>query len=175
MFGTARFQSGLPYSPQPVNSAVFIAPVNSARRNSDFQVDLRATKYFTLASDVELGAIFEVFNVFNNQNFITADAIPFGEVGVTNGVYNTTGGLLTGRELFEANQLVTDPIVLADIDTSTRSGQIQREFRGFMDIDGDGVVAEEEQRIMGLLATGAEFLLPTQPKRNYRLGVELRF
>jgi hypothetical protein len=123
-----------------------------------------------------MGAIFEVFNVFNNENLSTDQVIPFGEAGVNNGVFNTTGGrLLQGNERLEAEQQVTDDVVLADIDTSTPGGAITREFRGFSDIDGDGVVTSAEQRIMGILAFGSARELDAQPKRSYRLGVELRF
>jgi outer membrane receptor protein involved in Fe transport len=176
VFATARFASGLPFTRQPIASGAFIEPPNSSRRDSNFQTDVRATKYFELASDVELGAIFEVFNVFNNENLTEDQVIPFGEAGVNNGVFNTTGGrLLQGNERLEAEQQVTDDVVLADIDTSTPGGAITREFRGFSDIDGDGVVTSAEQRIMGILAFGSARELDAQPKRSYRLGVELRF
>jgi outer membrane receptor protein involved in Fe transport len=177
VFTTARYQSGLPFSPQPVNDGIFIAPPNSARAQSTFQTDVRATKYFTLASDVELGAIFEVFNLFNNDNPLSGNqAIPFGRTGVNNGVYNTTGNrFLNGSETLLAEQQVSADIVLADIDTSTPSGALTREFRSFSDIDGDGVVTSAEQRIMGRLAFATQDELIGGPKRSYRLGVELRF
>jgi hypothetical protein len=138
---------------------------------------VRATKYFELASDVEIGAIFEIFNLFNNENYISGNqAIPFGGAGINNGVFNTTGSrLLDGTEILQAEQQVTDDIVLADIDTSTPGGELTRLFRGFSDIDGDGVVTSAEQRIMGRLAFAAANEIVAQPKRNYRLGLELRF
>jgi outer membrane receptor protein involved in Fe transport len=177
VFTTTRFASGLPYSPQPVNDGIFIAPPNSARAQSTFQTDLRATKYFNLASDVELGAIFEIFNLFNNDNPLNVNqAIPFGATGINNGVYNTTGDrFLAGNETLLAEQQVSSDIVLADIDTSTPSGALTQEFRRFSDIDGDGVVTSQEQRIMGRLAFATQDELVGGPKRTYRLGVELRF
>ncbi len=175
LFATARFNSGFPFTRQTVATAVFIEPLNSSRRRSDFQTDVRATKYFEVASDVEIGAIFEIFNLFNNENFTTNQQIPFGEQGVNNGVFNTTGSQFTGRERFDASTQVTDDIILADLDESTAEAQAIKEFRGFTDIDGDGVVTREEQLIMATLAIGAENKLQTQPKRSYRLGVELRF
>jgi outer membrane receptor protein involved in Fe transport len=177
VFATARYNSGLPYTRQPVASGIFLAPPNSSRAQSTFQTDVRATKYFELASDVEIGAIFEIFNLFNNENFISGNqAIPFGGAGINNGVFNTTGSrLLDGTEILQAEQQVTDDIVLADIDTGTPGGELTRLFRGFSDIDGDGVVTSAEQRIMGRLAFAAANEIVAQPKRNYRLGVELRF
>ena len=91
-------------------------------------------------------------------------------------MFNTTGSrLLDGTEILQAEQQVTDDIVLADIDTSTPGGELTRLFRGFSDIDGDGVVTSAEQRIMGRLAFAAANEIVAQPKRNYRLGLELRF
>jgi outer membrane receptor protein involved in Fe transport len=176
VFATARYNSGLPYTRQPINSAIFIEPPNASRTESTFTTDVRATKYFRLASDVELGAIFEIFNLFNNENLTTSQDIPFGESGVNNGVWNATGGrFLSGREVLRAEQRTTDPVVLADIDTSTPGGALGAEFGSFQDIDGDGIVSSQEQRIMGILAFGAAAELTADPKRTYRLGVELRF
>ncbi|MBA2563810.1 MAG: TonB-dependent receptor [Gemmatimonadetes bacterium] len=176
VFATARFNSGLPYTRQPVSSGIFVEPINSSRRDSEFQADVRATRYFTLASDVELGAIFEVFNLFNNENPATTQFRPFLQTGVNNGVYNSTGSrLLDGREILLAEQQVTDDIVIADIGTDTPENQLTTEFRRFSDIDGDGVVTSREQRIMGILSYGGFNEVFAQAKRNYRLGVELRF
>lgn len=177
VFGTARFASGLPYTRQPVLGGVFFAPPNSSRRDSEFQADLRATKYFPLAADVELGAIFEVFNVFNNDNPTQFQADPFLGLGINNGVYNSTGNrLLEGREIQRSQQLTGEDVILETIpNQDTPAGQLTREFREFSDIDGDGTVSTQEQRIMSTLALGASTEITGQPKRNYRLGVELRF
>jgi outer membrane receptor protein involved in Fe transport len=175
-FATARFQSGLPYTRFPIASTLLSEPPNSSRRDSEFRTDLRFTKYFELASDVELGGIFEIFNLFNNDNPTQSQLTPFGRTGINNGVYATTGNrLLDGREIQRAVQQTSSPVVLAEIDTSTPGGQLTREFREFSDIDGDGVVSSAEQRIMGILAFGAGNEIAAQAKRQYRLGVELRF
>jgi outer membrane receptor protein involved in Fe transport len=175
-FATARFGSGLPYTRQPISSGFFSEPLNASRRASDFQTDVRFTKYFTLTSGVQLGGIFEIFNLFNNENLTGADDPATGAEGITNGVFHTTGTRLTaGNEILDAEQQVTDPVVLADIDTSTPGGALTRELRGFSDIDGDGIVSRQEQRLMGILAFGAANEVDAQPKRQYRLGVEFRF
>jgi outer membrane receptor protein involved in Fe transport len=177
IFATSRFNSGLPFTRQPIASGLFLEPPNTSRASSTFQTDVRATKYFTLGSDVELGAIFEIFNLFNNDNIASANqGIPFGDAGINNGVFNTTGArFLTGREILQAEQQVTDDIVIADIPTDTPGGQLTQLFRSWSDINGDGTVSSEEQRIMGRLAFGSASQIDADPKRQYRLGVELRF
>jgi hypothetical protein len=177
VFATARFNSGLPFTRQPIASGLFLEPPNTSRAQSTFRTDVRATKYFVVASDVELGAIFEIFNLFNNDNIANANqSIPFGAAGINNGVFNTTGDrFISGRELLLAEQTVTDDIVIADIDTTTAGGQLTALFRTWSDIDGDGTVTSQEQRIMARLAYGAASQIDADPKRQYRLGVELRF
>jgi hypothetical protein len=177
VFATARFQSGLPYTRQPVGvPTLFSEAPNSSRRKSDFRADLRVTKYFPLAAGIELGSFLEVFNVFNNENLDTFTYGAFFQSGTGAGVYNTTGSrLLDGQEELRAEQAVTDSIVLRAIDPSTQAGRLTKEFRSFADIDGDGIVYPEEQRIMALLAFGAGSEFAALPKRSVRLGVELRF
>jgi outer membrane receptor protein involved in Fe transport len=162
LFATARFNSGLPFTRTTLFAASSVELPNSSRRGSEFRSDVRATKYFELGGKVELGAIFEVLNLFNSEN--------------NDGVHGFTGSrLLDGTEIRTADQQVGDDIVLADIDTTNVGGALTRVFRSFTDIDGDGVVSRAEQRIMGILAFGARNELYAQPKRSYRLGVEVRF
>jgi outer membrane receptor protein involved in Fe transport len=181
LFATARFNSGLPFTRQPVASGLFLAPPNTSRAESTFRTDVRATKYFVLASDVELGAIFEIFNLFNNDNIVSGNqAIPFGGAAINNGVFGTSGDrFITGNEIQSAEQTLTDDIVIADICPdgvcATPGDQLTQLFRSWSDIDGDGVVTREEQRIMGRLAFGSAAQIDADPKRQYRLGVELRF
>ena len=178
LFATARFNSGLPYTRQPLAApARFSEPSNSSRRGSEFRAELRVTRFFEVAGSVELGAIFEVFNLFNNENLQTFGFGPFiFGAGANSGVYNTTGSrLLEGREELHAEQLATDTLVIASINPTTPSGRLTRQFREFADIDGDGIVYPDEQRIMALLAFGAGNEIGAQPKRSYRLGIEVRF
>jgi outer membrane receptor protein involved in Fe transport len=161
LFATARFRSGLPFTRTTISGENVELP-NSSRLRSQFRADLRATKYFELGGSLELGAIFEIFNLLNNEN--------------VDDVHASTGSrLLDGNEIHKAEDQAGEDVVLADIDTTTVSGALTREFRSFTDIDGDGVVSHAEQRIMGILAFGTANEIPAQPKRSYRLGIELRF
>ncbi len=161
LFATARFRSGLPFTRTTISGENIELP-NSSRLQSQFRADVRATRYFQLGSSLQLGAIFEVFNLLNNENV--------GEVHASTG-----SRLLDGNEIRNADDRAGDDIILANIDTTTASGALTREFRSFTDIDGDGVVSHAEQRIMGILAFGAASEIPARRKRFYRLGVELRF
>jgi hypothetical protein len=177
-FATWRFNSGLPYTRQAIGTLAFLEAPNQSRRSSTFESDLRVTKYFELAGALELGGIIEVFNVFNNDNPTEQQFGPFSNAGKGNGVYNTTGSrLIDGTEIKRAEDAsIAEPIVLADIpNQDTPGGRLTREFREFTDIDGDGILTHDEQRIMSILAFGAASELAAQPKRHYRLGVELRF
>jgi outer membrane receptor protein involved in Fe transport len=163
-FATARFNSGLPFTrTAPPSGRPSLELPNSSRRSSAFRADARATKYFPIGSKLEVGAIFEVFNLLNNENVVD--------------VHGTTGTrLVSGSEVVDAQTQVSgSDIVLAEIDTTTVDGALTREFRSFSDIDGDGILSREEQRIMGILAFGAASELAAEPKRHYRLGLELRF
>jgi outer membrane receptor protein involved in Fe transport len=168
LFATARFSSGLPFTRAAVSGENLELP-NSSRHRSEFRADLRATRYFELGSGMELGAIVEVFNVFNNENLNNNENL--------DRIHETTGDrLLIGNEIRDAeSQVSAQDLVLADIDTTAPGGALTREFRAFSDIDGDGLVTRAEQRIMGILAFGAANELRAQPKRSFRLGVELRF
>jgi hypothetical protein len=187
-FVTFQAHSGRPYPRQDRVELVFLEENNIGRTEWYSMLNLRVTKDFRLGG-LDYTAFADIRNLLGTENLSARQVDPFGNSGVTNGVYNTTGSPFTdGLTVSDALDYLgigspedyVDPSQRepSDIDGDGDRDEADRaEFIRRLDMNGDGQVTLEEELAMAILAHGAfdanpeHFDIP----RLVRFGLEIRF
>ncbi len=158
------------------------------KRHTGWQtmVNLRMTRDFS-AWGFDYTVFADVRNLFNADNPV--DASVSTNVGVSNGVYQTTGSPYTSwntiQDALDYMGIATPDLYVSPEDRTptdingdgTRDDADRAEIIRRLDINGNGTVTVEEELAMAILAIGAFQDNPVyyDIPRLFRVGVEVRF
>lgn len=173
LFFTLQGNSGRPFTRQDPISTLFVEPSNSSRRGWDFFTNVRVTKGLDLAG-FEVSGFIDVRNLFNTVNLSNRETTRFGNIAVTNGVFQSTGSPVDdGLIIRDARS----QIQRVDEEDIAAASEFQRDLIRRRDFNGDGVVDDDEAMVAATLANAAkrDIMFNFGPPRTFRGGLEFRF